>query len=58
VREFRALELLPQVGELIATDGAHEFRAPYDDTVLVVPSTTNLRLGMTTVRLGCFEPTP
>ncbi|MCU0921113.1 MAG: succinylglutamate desuccinylase/aspartoacylase family protein [Burkholderiaceae bacterium] len=55
VREFRALEVIPRAGELIATDGAHEFRAPYDDTVLVMPGTTNLKVGMTTVRLGRFE---
>ena len=55
VREFRGLEVIARAGELIATDGAHEFRAPYDDTVLVMPGTTNLKVGMTTVRLGRFE---
>jgi len=55
VRELRGLELIAHAGELIATDGAHEFRAPYDDTVLVMPGTTNLKVGMTTVRLGRFE---
>jgi predicted deacylase len=54
-REFRSLEVLARAGELIATDGAHEFRAPYNDTVLVMPGTTNLKVGMTTVRLGRFE---
>jgi predicted deacylase len=55
VREFRGLEVMPRAGELIATDGVHEFRAPYDNTVLVMPGTTNLKVGMTTVRLGRFE---
>jgi len=55
VREFRGLEVIAHAGELIATDGAHEFRAPYDHTVLVMPGTTNLKVGMTTVRLGRFE---
>ena len=55
VREFRGLEVIAHAGELIATDGAHEFRAPYDNTVLVMPGTTNLKVGMTTVRLGRFE---
>ena len=55
VREFRGMEVLPLAGELIATDGAHEFRAPYDHTVLVMPGTTNMKVGMTTVRLGRFE---
>ena len=55
VREFRGLEVLPKAGTLIATDGAHEFRTPYDDAVLVMPGTTNLKAGMTTVRLGRYE---
>lgn len=55
VREFRGLELIARAGELIATDGAHQVRAPYDDTVLVMPGMTNLKAGMTTVRLGRYE---
>jgi predicted deacylase len=55
VREFQGLEVIAKAGQLIATDGAHEFRSPYDDTVLVMPGTTNLKVGMTTVRLGRFE---
>ncbi len=55
VREFRGLEVIARAGELIAIDGTHEVRAPYDNTVLVMPGTTNLKVGMTTVRLGRFE---
>ena len=55
VREFCGLEVIAHAGDLIATDGAHEFRAPYDNTVLVMPGTTNLKAGMTTVRLGRYE---
>jgi predicted deacylase len=55
VRPFRGLEVLARAGELIATDGEHEVRAPYDDTVLVMPGTTHLKAGTTTVRLGRFE---
>ena len=55
VRDFRGLEVIAHAGDLIATDGTHEFRAPYDDTVLVMPGTTNLKAGMTTVRLGRYE---
>jgi predicted deacylase len=55
VREFSGLEVIPRAGELIATDGTHQFRTPYDNTVLVMPGTTNLKVGMTTVRLGRFE---
>lgn len=57
-RAFRGLEVLPRAGELIATDSTHEHRAPYDDTVLVMPGVTNLKVGMTTVRLGRFEELP
>ena len=56
VRDFRGLEVIPRAGELLATDGEHEFRTPYDDAVVVMPGTTNLRAGMTTMRLGRFEP--
>ncbi len=54
VRGFRGLEVIAQAGELIATDGTHEFRAPYDDTVLVMPGTAHLRPGATMVRLGRY----
>ena len=55
VRAFRGLEVLPRAGELIATDGTREFRAPCDDTVLVMPSSTPPRVGATMVRLGRYE---
>ena len=55
VRDFRGLEVLPRAGALIATDGTREFRAPCDDTVLVMPSSTPPRVGATMVRLGRYE---
>ncbi len=50
---FIGLEILPEVGSLIATDGPREIRSPYPDCVLVMPS---LRIvpGQTAVRLGRF----
>ena len=56
VRPFRGLEVLARAGEAIATDGALSFHAPYDDTVLVMPSVTPPKVGATMVRLGRYEP--
>jgi predicted deacylase len=56
VREFRGLEVIDRAGEPIAIDGEHTIRAPYDHTVLVMPSTAHLKPGTTMVRLGRFEP--
>ncbi|MGL6111946.1 MAG: succinylglutamate desuccinylase [Rubrivivax sp.] len=56
VREFQGLEVIAKAGELIATDGGQDIRTPYDQAVLVMPGTTNLKVGMTTARLGRFEP--
>lgn len=58
VREFNGLEVIERAGDLIATDGPHEVRAPHDGTVLVMPSTSHLKPGTTMVRLGRFEPLP
>jgi predicted deacylase len=51
-RPFTGMEILPRTGDLIATDGDREVRAPYDDCVLVMPVPFNVRQGLTTVRLG------
>jgi N-formylglutamate amidohydrolase/predicted deacylase len=50
-----ALSTIPKAGTPIARDGDHVFVTPYDDTVLVMPGTKNLRPGGTAVRLGRFE---
>jgi len=55
VRPFGGLEVVARAGELIATDGSHEIRTPYDDTVLVMPSPTAPKVGVTMVRLGRYE---
>jgi predicted deacylase len=55
VRDFQGLEVMPRAGDLIAVDGDNQVRAPYDDTVLVMPSMSHLKVGTTMVRLGRFE---
>lgn len=57
-RDFAGLEVIPKKGDLIATDGATTFRAPCDDTVLVMPSMAHLKVGTTMVRLGRLEQPP
>jgi predicted deacylase len=51
------LGVVEQAGTPIAQDGDQVWVAPYDQTVLVMPSMTHLRPGNTQVRLGRFvEP--
>lgn len=54
-RPVRGLEVIPRRGDPIAYDGDAVIRAPYDDTVLVMPSMAQLKVGTTMVRLGRFE---
>jgi predicted deacylase len=49
------LRVIPRAGTPIAQDGAHTWVTPYDDCVLVMPGTRNLKPGGTAVRLGRFE---
>lgn len=49
------LGVVPRAGTPIARDGDQVWLAPYDDTVLVMPSTAHLRPGTTMVRLGRYE---
>ena len=49
------LSVVPKAGTPIAQDGEHVWLSPYDDTVLVMPGTKNLKPGGTAVRLGRFE---
>jgi len=51
------LSVVARAGTPIAQDGDHVWVAPYDDTVLVMPGTHNLKPGGTAVRLGRFEST-
>jgi predicted deacylase len=58
VRDFSGLEVIDKAGEPIAHDGEHIVRAPYDGTVLVMPSMSHLQVGTTLVRLGRIEHRP
>ncbi len=50
------LGVVPSAGTPIAEDGGHVWLSPYDDCVLVMPSTAHAKPGNTVVRLGRFEP--
>ncbi len=60
-RDFRflvpieGLGVVPKAGTPIARDGDRIWLAPYDDTVLVMPSLQHLRPGNTQVRLGRYD---
>ncbi|MEO6897852.1 MAG: succinylglutamate desuccinylase, partial [Caldimonas sp.] len=49
------LSVVPKAGTPIAQDGEHVWFTPYDDAVLVMPGTRNLKPGGTAVRIGRFE---
>ncbi len=49
------LSVVARAGTPIAQDGDQIWTTPYDDTVLVMPGTHNLKPGGTAVRLGRFE---
>jgi predicted deacylase len=53
-RDFGGLEVLPAKGTLVATDGDTQWRTPYDDCVMVMPSMAHLKPGTTMVRLGRY----
>jgi hypothetical protein len=53
--DYRGLEVIARAGDPIAYDGDETIRAPYDHTVLVMPSKAHLRIGNTMVRLGRFD---
>ena len=49
------LSVVPRAGTPIAQDGERVWVTPYDDAVLVMPGTRNLKPGGTAVRIGRFE---
>jgi predicted deacylase len=51
------LGVVPLAGTPIARDGDHVWHAPYDNTVLVMPSLNHCLPGNTQARLGRFEDT-
>jgi predicted deacylase len=54
-RVWQGLEVVPKAGTLVAADGDVEWRTPYDDCVMVMPSMAQLKPGTTMVRLGRYE---
>jgi len=52
---WRGLEVVPASGTPIAYDTDMIWRAPYDNTVLVMPSLAHLKPGTTMVRLGRYD---
>lgn len=54
-RDWQGLEVVPEAGTVVATDGEKTWRTPYDNCVMVMPSTVHLKPGSTTVRLGRYD---
>ncbi len=54
-RPYQGLEVLPQKDTLVARDGDTEWRTPYDECVMVMPSMVHLKPGTTMVRLGRYD---
>jgi predicted deacylase len=54
-RPWSGLEIVPRAGTLVAADGDVEWRTPYDDCVMVMPSMAQLKPGTTMVRLGRYD---
>jgi predicted deacylase len=54
-RSWNGLEVVPKAGTIIASDGEKVWRTPYDDCVLVMPSTAHVKPGNTMVRLGRYD---
>jgi predicted deacylase len=51
-RPLASLECIPRAGTVVGRDGDAEFRTPYDDCYMVMPSLRQLRPGVTVVRFG------
>jgi hypothetical protein len=54
VRLVRGLEVIAEMGTLIAMDGDHEVRTPHADAVMVMP-VPHPKVGQTAVRIGRFR---
>jgi len=52
---FSGLEVIPQAGTVIATDGDAVWKTPYDNCVMVMPSLKHVKPGATVLRLGRYE---
>ncbi len=55
IQPWKGLEIIPKAGTLLATDGEKQWLTPYDDCVLVMPSTAHVKPGNTMVRLGRYD---
>ena len=54
-KRWKGLEVIEKAGTVVATDGDTVWRTPYDDCVVVMPSTAHVRPGNTMVRLGRYD---
>jgi predicted deacylase len=54
-KPWKGLEVIKKAGTVIASDGDKVWRTPYDDCVLVMPSTAHVKPGNTMVRLGQYD---
>ena len=54
-RPWQGLEVIEKAGTVVATDGERTWRTPYDNCVLVMPSTAHVKPGNTMVRLGRYD---
>ena len=54
-KQWAGLEVVPRAGTVVATDGERTWKTPYDDCVMVMPSTVHLKPGSTAVRLGRYD---
>ena len=52
---FKGLEIIPNAGTVVATDGDVTWKTPYDDCVLVMPSLAHVKPGTTVLRLGRYD---
>jgi predicted deacylase len=52
---FKGLEVIPEAGTVVATDGDTTWKTPYDDCVLVMPSLAHVKPGTTALRLGRYD---
>ena len=52
---WKGLEVIAKAGTVVATDGDKVWRTPYDNCVLVMPSTAHVKPGNTMVRLGRYD---
>ena len=52
---WKGLEVVRKAGSVVARDGDSEWRTPYDDCVMVMPSMRHLKPGTTMVRLGRYD---